>query len=187
MGIRDKKMGITLGFITPTFMEVFEFFLANPMGEYHGREIVRKTGVSKGSAGKILRMLTNLGFLTREERGRLTIYTLNQKDSTVKQFKVLINTLNLKPLTDELKDASRRIVLFGSCSQGTDTEDSDIDILVVTNEKEHAGKLISEFNKKSERRVTPITVDTNGYILLKREDKPLYENIERGIILWEAE
>jgi len=27
----------------------------------------------------------------------------------------------------------------------------------------------------------------NEYISLKRNDKPLYENIERGITLWEAE
>jgi hypothetical protein len=54
MGIRDKIMGTKLGFITPTMMKVFEFFLGDPIKEYHEREVVRKTGVSKGSAGKIL-------------------------------------------------------------------------------------------------------------------------------------
>jgi predicted nucleotidyltransferase len=78
-------------------------------------------------------------------------------------------------------------VLFASCAQGLDTKDSDIDLLVVTNKKEIAGKTISDFNKKSQRRVAPITVNINEYISLKREDKPLYENIERGITLWESE
>jgi predicted nucleotidyltransferase len=177
----------TLGFLTPKIMTVLEFFLEDPVHEYHEREVIRKTGVSLGSANKTLRLLTKMDFLTRSERGRLAIYRLNQKEATVKQFKILINTFALKPLTDELKDSSRRIVLFGSCAQGTDTKESDIDMLVVTDEKEPAGEVISEFNRRSERRVAPITVNMNEYVRLKREDKPLYENIERGIVLWEAE
>lgn len=180
-------MGAKLGFITPTVMQIFEFFLENSLNEYHEREIVRRTGVSKGSAGKILKLLTSLGFLTREERGRLAIYRLIQSEPTVKQFKVLLDVFALKALTDTLKENSKRIVLFGSCAQGTDTKESDIDLLVLTDKKEVAGKVISEFNKKSQRRVAPITVNMNEYISLKRDDKALYENIERGITLWEAE
>jgi predicted nucleotidyltransferase len=187
LGIRDNKMGAKLGFITPTVMQIFEFFLENSLNEYHEREIVRRTGVSKGSAGKILKLLTSLGFLTREERGRLAIYRLIQSEPTVKQFKVLLNVFALKALTDTLKENSKRIVLFGSCAQGTDTKESDIDLLVLTDKKEVAGKVISEFNKKSQRRVAPITVNMNEYISLKRDGKALYENIERGITLWEAE
>jgi predicted nucleotidyltransferase len=187
LGIRDNKMGAKLGFITPTVMQIFEFFLENSLNEYHEREIVRRTGVSKGSAGKILKLLTSLGFLTREERGRLAIYRLIQSEPTVKQFKVLLDVFALKALTDTLKENSKRIVLFGSCAQGTDTKESDIDLLVLTDKKEVAGKVISEFNKKSQRRVAPITVNMNEYISLKRDDKALYENIERGITLWEAE
>ncbi len=180
-------MGAKLGFITPTVMQVLEFFLEDGINEYHEREIVRRTGVSKGLASKILKLLTSLGFLTREEKGRLAIYRLKQNEAAVKQFKVLLNVFALKLLTDKLKENSKRIVLFGSCAQGTDTKESDIDLLVVTEEKEAAVKTISEFNKKSQRRVAPITVNMNEYISLKREDKPLYENIERGITLWEAE
>lgn len=180
-------MGAKLGFVTPTLMQVLEFFLEEPSKEYHEREVVRKTGVSKGSAGKILKLLTNLGFLTRQEKGRLAIYRLKQDEATVKQFKVLLNVFALKPLSDMLKDNSKRVVLFGSCAQGLDTKDSDIDLLIVTDKKETASKAISDFNKKSQRRVAPITVNMNEYISLKRNDKPLYENIERGITLWESE
>jgi predicted nucleotidyltransferase len=187
MGIRDKIMGAKLSFITPTVMKVFEFFLEDPTKEYHEREVIRKTGVSKGSAGKILKLLTILGFLNREEKGRMAIYKLNLKEPSVRQFKILLNTFGLKRLTESLKDHSRKIILFGSCSQGTDVKDSDIDLLIITTEKEKAKKMISKFNQKNERKVAPITVSMNEYVLMKQEDKPLYENVERGIILWEAE
>lgn len=187
MGTRDKIMGAKLGFITPTVMKVLEFFLDDPMIEYHEREVVRKTGVSKGSAGKILKLLTKMDLLTREERERLAIYKLNLKEPTVRQFKVLVNIFALKGLVDELKEHSRKLVLFGSCSQGTDVKESDIDLLVIAQEKEPVRKILSKFNMDSGRKVAPITVDMSEFIRLKKEDKPLYENIERGIALWEAE
>ncbi len=106
MGIRDKKMGTKLSFISPTMMKVFEFFLGDPIKEYHEREVVRKTGVSKGSASKILKLLTSMGLLTREEKGRLAIYKLNLKEPTVRQFKILVNIFALKGVIDKLKDYS---------------------------------------------------------------------------------
>ena len=117
----------------------------------------------------------------------MLMYRLNLKEPTVKQLKIAINTFQLKKLVDQLKSYSRRVVLFGSCSQGTDTKDSDVDLLIVAVEKEPVGKLLSDFNRKNDRKVAPIVVDMNEFIRLKNEDKPLYENIERGIILWEAE
>ena len=183
----SKSVKSKLGFITPTFMTVLEFFMENPMQGFHEREVVRQTGVSKGSAGKILKLLTSLDFLGREEKGIMVIYRLNLKEPSVRQFKILVNTFELKSLVDELKGSSRKIVLFGSCSQGTDTKDSDIDLLVVSQEKSSVKKAISKFNQESARRVASIIVDANEYVLLRKEDKPLFENIQRGIVLWEAE
>jgi predicted nucleotidyltransferase len=176
-----------LGFITPTVMTVFEFFLEDPMREYHEREVVRRTGVSKGSAGKILKLLASLDFLTREEKGRMAIYKLNLKEPTVRQFKILVNIFALKNLLDKLRQFSRKVVLFGSCSQGTDAKESDVDLLIITTEKEWVRKITSEFNQENERKVAPVVVSMNEYVLLRKEDRPLYENIERGVVLWEAE
>jgi predicted nucleotidyltransferase len=176
-----------LGFITPTVMTVFEFFLEDPMREYHEREVVRRTGVSKGSAGKILKLLASLDFLTREEKGRMAIYKLNLKEPTVRQFKILVNIFALKNLLDKLRQFSRKVVLFGSCSQGTDAKESDIDLLIITTEKEWVRKITSEFNQENERKIAPVVVSMNEYVLLRKEDRPLYENIERGVVLWEAE
>src|SRR4030043_2197044 len=170
-----------LEFIPPTVMTVLDFFLSDPMNEYHGRQVIRKTGVSKGSAGKILKLLTKLEFLTREERGRMLIYRLNLEEPTVRQFKVLASVFMLKELVDKLRNHSRKIYLFGSCSQGTDVKESDIDLLVVTSEKEIVRKTISGFNRKNERKIVPIIVNMNEFIELKRQDKPLHENVERGI------
>ncbi len=176
-----------LDFITPTLIEVLQLFLSDPMGEYHEREVMRRTGVSKGSANKMLRLLAQLGFLTRQRKGRQVFYRLNTKEALVKQFKVLVNVFTLKKLVEQLKAQSRRIILFGSSAQGTDVKGSDVDLFVLASRKDVVRKTVSEFNRESERKIAPIIADANELVRLKKEDKPLYENIERGIVLWETE
>ncbi|MFH0798180.1 MAG: nucleotidyltransferase domain-containing protein [Candidatus Woesearchaeota archaeon] len=176
-----------LSFLTPTVATVLEFFLDDPMKEHYVREVVREAKVSLGSANKILKMLTDQGLLTQESKGRMLIYRLNLKEPAVRQFKILVNILALKDLVDKVKNYSNKIVLFGSCSQGNDVKESDIDLMVITQEKEPARRAISKFNQTSQRKIAPITVSINEYVLLKKEDKPLYENIERGVTLWETE
>jgi predicted nucleotidyltransferase len=176
-----------LDFITPTLMTVLELFLDDPMQEYHEREVIRKTHVSKGSANHILRLLAKSDFLIRKKRGRMVFYTLDTKEPTVRQFKVLLNVYGLKKLLDQIKEHCRRIILFGSCAQGADVKESDIDLFVLTSEKDFVRRKISEFNRNNKRQIAPIVVNSNEFVKLKREDKPLYENIERGIMLWQAQ
>lgn len=117
----------------------------------------------------------------------MVFYRLNRTEAIVKQFKVLVTVYALKELTDRVKEECRRIVLFGSCAQGTDTKDSDIDLFVLTSAKSSVRKKMRDFNRASDRKITPIVIDTNELTKLKREDKPLYDNIERGMVLWEKE
>jgi len=151
------------------------------------REVVRETNVSKGSANRILRELAGLGFLIRERKGRMVFYRLDTENPVVRQFKVLVNVYALSSLLNRLKRRTRRVVLFGSCAQGVDVKESDIDLFVLSSEKGVVRKIVGAFNRENERNVTPIVLDSNEYVRLKREDTPLYENIERGIVLWAAE
>jgi len=117
----------------------------------------------------------------------MIFYKLNLREPMVRQFKVLFNIYTLKKLVDVIKQHTRRIILFGSCSQGIDLKESDFDLFILTLEKEYVRGKISDFNRKNERKIAPIVVDATEFASLKKEDEPLYENIERGITLWEAE
>lgn len=176
-----------LSSFTPRTLHVLEFFFDNPSESFHEREIIRKTKVSKGSANKILRKLSAIGFLIREEKGRMVFYRLNIANIAVRQFKIFYNVWMLKDLIGKIKENSRKIILFGSVAEGIDVRESDIDMLIIAEEKNVIKEKISEFNKKSERKMSPIVVDFNEFIKLKKEDVPLYERIDRGIVLWESE
>ena len=176
-----------LDFITPTFLNVLYLFHEDPMQELHEREVVRRTGVSKGSANKILRKLSEVKILERNKKGRMVFYKLNFKSAVAKQLKVLFNIYSLNELVESIKLGCKRVLLFGSCSEGTDVKESDIDIFILTDEKDKIKLKVSAYQKKIERRIAPVIVNSSEFAKLRNEDKPLYERILKGITLWESE
>jgi predicted nucleotidyltransferase len=184
---KNVSTGEGLDFITPTCMKIIKLFLYDPMQEYHEREVARKTQVSSGSANKLLRLMAHSRMLKRQKRGRMVLYRLDLGSPTAKQFKILANVNSLEGLLSNLKTISKRIVLFGSCSQGIDVSESDIDLMILTDERGFVKEEITRFNSHAKRRIAPIIVDANEFARLRRNDAPLYDNIERGIVLWETQ
>jgi len=175
-----------LDFITPTTAVVLVYFLARPMSEFHEREVLRSTGISKGSANRILRRLAELSILLSKKKGRMVFYRLNAGDAFVKQMKILSNVWTLRPLAEELQSSAKKIVLFGSCAEGTDVAESDLDVLILTDDKKAAKDKVSAFNRRGERPLAPIILSFEEYATMRKEDKPLFERIDRGIVLWET-
>lgn len=176
-----------LGFITPTLLKVLYVFHEDPMRELYEREVVRKAGISKGSANSILRKLSETGILKRKKTGRMVFYRFNDRSPVARQFKILFNVYSLRELVDQIKPHCKRIMLFGSCAEGLDVSESDVDLFILTQEKKEVMEKVSAYQKNLDRKLSPIIVNANGFTRLKREDRPLYERILKGIMLWESE
>ena len=175
-----------LDFITPTLLKVLYMFHEKPREELHEREVVRRTGISEGSANKILRKLSEVEVLERNKKGRMVFYKLNMKSAVARQFKILFNVYSLNKLVNEIKQDSKKVILFGSCSEGTDTEESDIDLFILTKEKNTVGSKINSY-QGTDRRIALIIVNSNEFVQLRKNDKPLYDRVLKGIVLWETE
>jgi predicted nucleotidyltransferase len=101
-------------------------------------------------------------------------------------MKILSNIWTLREFVAGLKADARKVILFGSCAEGTDVAESDIDILIITDQEKQVKKSIGGFNRNSERKIAPVILAMDEFIKMKKEDKPLFERIDRGIILWET-
>ena len=184
---KNEHMFKKMNFLTPTSLNVLYFLLSNPMEQFHEREVVRRTGVSVGAVNQILRRFQRVGLVEMDRRGKTNLYRANLRNPVARQFKVLFNVLALNDLVDKVKQISDRIVLFGSCAEGTDVKDSDIDLFILTSDTETVNHEVRLCEEKIERRLSPIIVDSNELAKMKTKDKPLYERILRGITLWERE
>ncbi len=153
---------------------------------YYVRELSRNLGIGLGSASQSLRGLEEAGLVLKEKKGRLVIYRADMGNPLLRQFKLLFTLIELDPLISNIKEISSKIIVFGSTASGEDTQESDIDIFIAAEDKKKVSELIESFQKRVERKVSPIIMNTFEFRNLATKDKPLYERINMGKIIYEV-
>lgn len=156
--------------------------------EFYEREIARKIGVSYGSANKVLNELNSIGSVNRIQKGKMYFYRINFADPVFQQFKILNNLILLRPLVDELKDKASKIVLYGSCADGTDSSKSDMDIFITSDNKRKVLQSIDNYSFKKgfeEIKIQPVIFSPLELLSAEKTDKEFLSLVNEGIVLWE--
>jgi len=176
--------------ITTNHQKILSFLVLNPGASFFEREIARKAGLSPSSTHYVLTRLYRAGVINRKQNGRMYFYSIDKTNPYLKEFKVLANLLLIEPLIEKLKGLSHKIILFGSWAEGSDNEDSDIDLFIVSSEKEKALSVINKFSYSSKvynRKVQPIINAPEELLKKGKGEKVFLEQVEKGKILWERE
>lgn len=156
--------------------------------EFYERQIARTLGIAYGSANNALNELYSTGVTRRRQEGKMYFYSVDSSSSIIVEFKKLVNLLLIEPLVEELKDASSRIILYGSCAQGTDNSGSDVDLFVVTNNKDKVLGSVNNFKFPQgfeNIRIQAIVKTPVELLEIKEPEQAFIEEVERGIVLWE--
>jgi predicted nucleotidyltransferase len=170
--------------LSTSYAQVLRFLARRAGQSFYEREIVEGTDVSRSAVNLACNALYQAGLLIRERRGRMNFYAVADRHPFVRQFKVLDTIARLKPLLEQLRPLSRRIVLFGSCAQGTDTADSDVDLFVLAADRSQVMALIGHSNL--DRLVRPVVINNQELAAMKQNDHTFYQQVQQGIVLWEA-
>jgi len=156
--------------------------------EFYERQIARRIDIAYGSANHALNELYATGAIKRRQEGKMYFYSVDTSNATIIEFKKLVNTILIEPLIERLKDISSRIALYGSCAQGTDTSQSDLDLFIVSDDRERIMEAIGNFSFPQGFENIPIqSVIKSPAELLEAEEseQAFLEEVERGIVLWE--
>lgn len=172
---------------TPVTIQILEFLAQDPNSSFHSRDVARSARVSSGAASLTLRKLQRAQLLSMEKKGKMKFYRVDLSNPVSRQFKVLFNLQALGGLLEALKEDTDRAILFGSCAEGTDAKDSDMDLFILTQDDARVKDILRMFRNKLHRNLSPIIVDGESLTRLRKEDKALHESISRGIILWQRE
>lgn len=165
--------------------KVLDFILKNPFKDFIEREIQKSVRISRSGINYALRELEAEGFIYRTKRGKSCFYSLNHKNSVVRQLKVLQTMLEIEPFHKKLKDISSTIILFGSSCRGENTSGSDIDLFIVSRSKE---KIDEEIKKiRSKRKIQAVVRSNLKFNEMKQTEPDFYEQVAKGIVLWEAQ
>lgn len=113
---------------------VMEFFLERPNTKIHIRELARRLKISPLTAQRYLKLYGSEGVLNSEKAANSVQYSLDNQSPLVqslKRFYFLTRLGSIKPRGDVVS-----IALFGAHASGEYTEQSDIDILMITQNRD---------------------------------------------------
>ena len=125
--------------LTKKTKKVLDYFIDHPKEKVHLRYISRKLDISPSTAKIALEILKKKELIDEKKIANLRIFYANIESIRFKEIKKLINLESIKPIIKNIKNKTNIIslVLFGSYAKGTNTEKSDIDLLLITNKKIH--------------------------------------------------
>lgn len=164
--------------------KVLSFLLNYPSHSYMEKEIVKATKVSRTAVNEALKELAEDKFILREKKGRMSFYSIDLNDPVIRRLKSTENVSSLKPLVEQLKKISQKIILFGSFAEGINVEESDIDLFVLTNRPEKAQRAVQKSSLAE--KIKPVIKKPSEFIGLDKKKPLFYQEIEKGIILWEV-
>jgi predicted nucleotidyltransferase len=169
-------------------LKVLSFLAKRSDREFHEREIARRTGISYGSANRVLNGLFADGLLGRRPLGKILLYSYNSGDPLAKPFKIFVSVSILRPLVKKLRECASEIVLYGSCARGEDGSGSDIDLFVISEEKEEALRTIDgyKFGEGFEDiKIEPVILSPLELLKSEKTEKEFLSLVREGIVLWD--
>ena len=157
-------------------------FISKSSDMLYEKEIAQKTDVSTASAYFTLNRFAKMGLVEKTKKGRMSFYSAAINNPALRQFKIYNTVSGLSPVIEKLSPFSKRIILFGSCARGANTDRSDIDLFILSAEKDKIRRLLDAYPL-----IQAIILNSSEWVILSKSDKPLHDRISAGIVLWEAE
>lgn len=148
-----------------------------PERRYTLSELIELAQAGSGAVQREVERLVDAGLVTREGKGRPKQYQANPGSPIFDELcsiarKILGPAEVIRAALAPLEDRMRAAVLYGSVARGTDRADSDIDVLIVSDELllEDAYAALAEAERSLGRPVNP-TLYTNDEFERRREGK----------------
>lgn len=111
-------------------------------------------------------------------------YSLNHSP-LISVYRTYENLVELNDLVMVLKPLTQRIILFGSTAKGGDSAESDMDLFVISENKNKVMSTIRSYN--IDREIKPVVQTPVEYAVARAKDKAFYEQVEAGLKLYEEE
>lgn len=154
-----------------------------PEKEFYGEEIARKTKCSKASVSNLLKSLSKSGLVLKQEKGHMKFYRINQKNPEVKVLKIKTAIGQIRPILPKLAKYSEKIILFGSASRGEQTSGSDIDLLILTRNKNTVREILGK--SETSPPVKAIVKTAAEWSEMEIKEPEFYREAKNGIVIHE--
>lgn len=136
--------------------KILKLFFEEPTKEINVREVARLLEISPPTASKKLKKFAKDDLLIERKEKGFNLYKADLDSDGYRDLKVYYNIRKVKEcgLFDSLNKFYLKptIVLFGSAAHGLDIENSDFDILIISEKKKQFPE-IKKYEKKINRKL----------------------------------
>ncbi len=161
-----EKLGLGAELFGKTRSAVLALLFGNADRSFHHREIIRRIKTGSGAVQKELVHLTTTGLVLRRKVGNQVHYQANGSSAIFPELKSLVHKTTgiTEILSEALSTLSDRISIafvYGSFAKGTETANSDIDVMIIgeatfSEVVEHLAKAQDELGREVNPSLYPI-------------------------------
>jgi hypothetical protein len=164
--------------------KILEYFLLNPTKKTYLKELAKTLKISPRSVKIYCDIFEKDGLIKREIKGNLHLFSTNNDNFRIREMKKtliinILDELNIKKISDDCAS----IAIYGSHASGNYDEKSDIDLLIVGNEKqikrEQVIRIMNIIGKEIQLNVIPII----KWEKMKKGNDPFVKSIIRNHVL----
>jgi predicted nucleotidyltransferase len=136
---KRPRSGLAQALFSRVQQRVLGILFGSPDSTFHASEIIRLAGSGSGAVQRELAKLAAAGLVTTEKVGNRQLYQANRTSPIFRELRGLVaKTVGLVDPIESALAPYRKLIeaafIYGSVARGSDTSNSDIDLMIVSNE-----------------------------------------------------
>jgi predicted nucleotidyltransferase len=179
--------------ISDTVLKILHLYSGDYGKALYTREVARSIGIDIKAVQIQLKRLESNGILSSLPRGKNLEYNINLNNINSKYYLMLAEQFNtllllnkkqaIKKILEKMDGSTGALVLFGSFASGKEKDDSDVDILAITSEKDIRAKLLNAAGSIG-REINLLQMDPEAFKEgIMRRDPLVVEILSNHVVL----
>jgi len=157
---------------------VLEYFLTHPTEKTYLKELAKKLQVSPRSIKIYCDLFDKEGIINREIRGNVHLFSLNNDVFIVREMKRTYMCLFIRSVgIEDVAETPTSLAIYGTYASGTYDERSDIDLLVLGEEKDVKRDRITTIMKKIDKEIHLTVIPPIKWEERKQKRDPFVKSI----------
>ena len=164
------------------------------------KEIMERTNYSYERINSALKSLTKKRIIKEQKKGKTLLYTLDMyninaelgfgnymitKELAFREKHKILEKAIKELITESFKSPFIQIaILFGSYSKGIESKQSDIDLMLVSDKKQEAERIVKSLRHKYNLKFAPVIINYLEFPKIRKDNPELWNDLKMyGIVL----
>ncbi len=186
----SSRYGIADALFTSTQQKVLAILFGQPDRSFFATELISLAGAGSGAVQRELTRLSAGGLLTVRKIGNQKHFQANRESPIFSEVQHIVSktfglVTPLKEALQAIKDVISLAVIFGSVAGKTDTAQSDIDLMVISDKLtlEDLFKALEPAEQHFRRQINPILLTIDEFDRRKKMKDSFVSRVLKGEII----